>query len=103
MQFDSANGAWSLLDGPAEQYEVRATRRKILIYLHEHGQATPKQIADELGLDHENVKKACQRMARDEQVGTDGDGAYYHLSPLSPSPPEGDGGTGGTQDKWGLL
>jgi hypothetical protein len=27
-------------------------------------------------------------MARDEQVGTNGSGSYYHLSPLSPLSPE---------------
>lgn len=51
------------------------------------GAATPKTIAEALNLDHENVKKACQRMAHDDQLGTDGSGAYYDLSPESPTSP----------------
>jgi hypothetical protein len=31
-------------------------------------------------------------MARDEQVGTNGSGSYYHLSPLSPLSPEDEHG-----------
>jgi hypothetical protein len=94
MTFDSIRGAWALLEGPAEDYEVGETRRKILGYLRENGPATPKAIAEALGLDHENVKKACQRMARDEQLGTS-DGTYYHLSPVSLVSPEGQEGREG--------
>jgi hypothetical protein len=97
MQFASAQGAWSLLEGPADEYEVGETRRKILAYLRENAPATPKTIAEKLGIEYENVKKACQRMARDEQLGTDGSGAYYHLSPVSPVSLEGHEGQEGQE------
>lgn len=80
MTFDPANGAWSLLAGPAEDYELGSTRRRVLVYLREHGSAAPKTVADALDLDHAATRQACSRMARDGQLGTDGDGAYYHLS-----------------------
>jgi hypothetical protein len=84
LQFNAAHGTWSLLEGAAEEYELGDTRRHILVYVRENGPATPKTIAEALKLDHENVKKACQRMARDDQLGTDGSGAYQALSPESP-------------------
>lgn len=69
----------------ADQYDLGETRRRILAHLREHGALTPKAIAEALELGHETVKKSCQRMATDEQLGTDGDGAYYTLSPPSPA------------------
>jgi hypothetical protein len=96
MQFNAADGAWTLLDGPAQDYELGETRRRILTHLREHGPSAPKTIADVLGLEHETVKKACQRMAADEQVGTDGSGTYYSLSLPSPvSPNQGQEGQEG--------
>ena len=35
------------------------------------------------------MKKTCQRMAADEQLGTDGTGTYHYLSPASPVSAEG--------------
>ena len=95
MEFDPARGSWSLLEGPAEEYELGTTRRSILVHLRENGPASPKTIAEALGLEHETVKKTCQRMAADEQVGTDGTGTYYYLSPASPVSPEGQEGRKG--------
>jgi hypothetical protein len=83
MQFDPANGTWALLEGPAEEYELGTTRRRILAHVREHGPATPKAIADGLQIEYETVKKTCQRMAVDEQLGTDGSGVYSYLSPVS--------------------
>lgn len=97
MQFDAAKGSWSLLEGPAEEYELGITRRRVLVHLRENGPATPKAIADELELEHETVKKTCQRMASDEQLVTDGTGTYYYLSPASPVSPEGQEGQEGQQ------
>jgi hypothetical protein len=97
LHFDPTHGAWSLLDGPADEYEVGETRRRILVHLREHGAATPKVIADALEIEHETAKKTLQRMAHDEQVGTDGSGTYYPLSPaslLSPKGQEGHKGQG---------
>ena len=41
------------------------------------------------------MKKTCQRMALDEQLGTDGSGTYYYLSRVSPVSPEGQQGQEG--------
>jgi hypothetical protein len=65
--------------------------------VRENGPATPKTIAAALDLDHENVKKACQRMARDDQLGTDGSGAYHALSPEPPESPRDERDTGDRQ------
>jgi hypothetical protein len=89
MQFEPGKGSWALLEGLAAEYELGDTRRAILDHLRDHGPATPKTIAEALELDHENVKKACQRMAHDDQVATDGSGVYSYLSPESPLSPEG--------------
>jgi hypothetical protein len=35
MQFNAAEGAWALLEGPAEEYELGETRRRILVHLRE--------------------------------------------------------------------
>jgi Winged helix-turn-helix DNA-binding len=84
MQFNAAGGTWSLLEGPAEEYELGDTRRRILAHLRDKGPATPKTLAEALGIEHNAAKQACSRMARDGQLGTDGSGLYYDLSPVSP-------------------
>jgi hypothetical protein len=83
MQFNTAEGSWALLESPAEEYEVSDSRRRILVHLRENGPRSPKQLTDELGLDHDAVRQTVSRMARDEQIATDGDGLYYHLSQQS--------------------
>jgi hypothetical protein len=98
MRFDATAGVWALLDGPADEYTLGATRRALAQHLREHGQSTPKLVAAALDLEHELVKKTLRRMASDEQIGTDGQGAYYHLSPLSLlSPEEGHKGQEGQE------
>jgi hypothetical protein len=101
MQFEPANGEWLLLEGPAVEYELGETRRRILAWLRDNGPAAPKTIADALGIDHENVKKACQRMARDDQLRPDGSGIYSYVSPESPVSPKGQKGQEG-QDMIGI-
>jgi hypothetical protein len=95
MKFEPEEGAWLLLEGPALEYELGETRRRIRAHLRENGPATPKAIAEALGIDHENVKKACRRMADDDQIRTDGSGVYSYLSPASPLSPEGQQGQRG--------
>lgn len=60
MQFNPAAGTWALLEGPAEEYEVSESRRRILVHLREYGPRSPKQLADELGLDHDAVRQTGQ-------------------------------------------
>lgn len=90
MQFNASEGSWSLLEGPAEEYELGDTRRRILVHLRENGPATPKAIAEQLQIEHDAAKQACLRMAKDGQLGTDGSGVYSYLSPVS-LPPANDG------------
>ena len=87
MQFNPAEGTWALLEGPAEEYELGETRRRILVHIRENGPATPKTIAEALQIEHDAAKQACSRMARDGQLGTDGSGVYSYLSPVSPVSP----------------
>ena len=95
MEFDPARGSWSLLEGPAQEYELGTNRRRILVHLRDNRPAMPKTIAEALNLEHETVKKACQRMFVDEQLGTDGTGTYHYLSPVSPVSAEGQEGQKG--------
>lgn len=87
MEFDPANGSWKLLEGPAQEYELGTTRRRVLVYVREHGPASPKAVADALGIEHDAARQACSRMAREGQLNTDGTGTYSypsHPSHLSP-------------------
>lgn len=97
LQFDPGKGSWALLEGVAEEYQLGVTRRQVLVHVRENGPAKPLAIAGALGLEHENVKKACQRMARDGQLGSDGTGTYFYLSPTSPMSPEGQQGQEGQE------
>lgn len=75
-------GRWTLLDGPAEDYELGDTRRRILSLIRGIGPRTPKQIASTLGFDHELTKKTCKRMADDGQLVVDR-GTYSVPDPMS--------------------
>ncbi len=92
LSFAPDLGAWSLLDGPAEDYTLGETRRAVLHLLREQEGLTPKAIAEKLELDHQLVKKTVQRMLSDEQLDTDGAGHYFPLSLQSPLSPERDTG-----------
>lgn len=87
LRFD--RGAWTLLEGPASDYELADTRRRIVQLVRERGGMRPKAIAAELGITHDAAKQATSRMAREGQLDTDGTGIY--LSPPSPLSPPGDG------------
>lgn len=96
LRFDA--GRWTLL-GPASDFELGETRQRILQTLRDRGAMTPKQVADQLDLNHELVKKTLQRMVKDDQCDTDGQGTYLPLSPMSLlSPDGGDRDTGDTRD-----
>ncbi|HEV2810066.1 MAG TPA: AAA family ATPase [Acidimicrobiales bacterium] len=93
MSFNARLGLWTLLEGPAEDYELSETRRRIKAFLTATPDQPTKEIAAATGLDYEVVKKTCQRMASDGQLVTLGDGIYSVpgtggdtslLSPLSP-------------------
>jgi hypothetical protein len=77
LSFDPAAGAWSLLDGPPEDYLLRDTRALISRYLREHPGAKPAHIATALALAPATVRQACARMATDGQLRTEPGGHYY--------------------------
>ncbi len=81
MRFAADLGAWQLLDGPAVDLALPATRAAILGYLRQHGSATPKQIADGLGKEPDLIRKTARRMAEDRQLETDGHGRYFPPRP----------------------
>lgn len=103
LDFDPATGTWQLLDGPASDYELSDTRRRILHLLRDGEPMTPKDIGIALSIPHETAKKAVRRMADDGQLDTDGRGTYF--TPLSPVPPvplspaEGHGDAGDTSER----
>lgn len=80
LTFNPGNGSWTLLDGPAEEYETTDTRATILRYLRQHPESGPRDIATGTGLGESNVKNTCQRMST-EGVIVRGDKGRYHLPP----------------------
>ncbi len=84
LSFAADLGAWQLLDGPVEDYTLGDTRTRVLAYVRATGGATPKQVAESLGIDHATAKQTCYRMSRDGQLDTDGRGLYLPLSPVTP-------------------
>lgn len=93
LSFDPNAGTWHLLDGPASDHTLHDTRATILRHLRQHPGQGPTAIAKAIGLDLEQTKKTCQRMATDGQlratagryaVPDDGDTASPEVSLLSP-------------------
>lgn len=90
MAFHAAEGAWRLLDGPAEDHMLGDTRAAILRYLREQiDPQMPKTIAEALGINRDTVKKTCARMAADGQLSSWVSGKYSPLGvPGVPGVPE---------------
>lgn len=82
LSFAPDLGAWTLLDGPAEDYTLGETRRAVLHLLRDQGALAPKAVAEHLALDHALIRQTLRRMVDDEQLDTDGSGLYF--LPLSP-------------------
>jgi hypothetical protein len=82
LQFAPDIGAWQMLDGPAGDYDLGDTRRRIVHHVRDHGPATPKHIADALDMKEPTVRQTVRRMAEDGQLDTDGNGSYFE--PMSP-------------------
>ncbi|MCX4560908.1 AAA family ATPase [Streptomyces phaeochromogenes] len=78
LQFQSASGAWHLLDGPVTDHTVGDTRAAILRYVRANPGAKPKDIAGDLPqVDIDTIRRTCSRMAADGQLTRDGSGRYY--------------------------
>jgi AAA domain len=76
LGFQPAVGAWTLLDGPADDHTLTDTRATILRWLRANGPAGPKAIAEGTSLSHDNTKKTCQRMLAASQLACDPGGRY---------------------------
>ena len=79
-----ALGSWHLLTGQASDYSLGDTRRAILDHLRRVEACTPKQVADALDIPHSTARGTLKRMFDDGQIDTDGHGAYFPLSPVTP-------------------
>ncbi|MFF5295002.1 AAA family ATPase [Paractinoplanes globisporus] len=107
LAFDPADGAWRMLDGPAEDHQLGETRAAILRWLRGNPGSTPKAIAEGSALPYDLIKKTCQRMLTDGQVAAD-TGGRYRVPGVPPVPgvPEpavsfgNDGDTSGTSGLW---
>jgi excisionase family DNA binding protein len=76
LSFDTATGAWSLLDGPADEHQTTDTRAAIFRHLRANPGTGPRAIAQATGLGEPNVKATCRRMLADGQLSADGKGRY---------------------------
>ncbi|KAA5829550.1 AAA family ATPase [Saccharopolyspora hirsuta] len=101
LAFHAGSGAWQLLDGPASDHTMHDTSAVILRHVRENPGQGPKAIAEATGLPHENVKKTCQRLAKEGHLHSAGgryrlpataeeprDATGQDVSPLSPLSPD---------------
>jgi len=104
-----AGGRWTLLDTPASDLDLTDERRRLVHLLRDQGPMRPKQVADALGIEHENAKKLCRRAADGKHVETDGNGYYFTPAEVSPTVPlsllplDGDSGTSGDRPTEGAA
>ena len=102
LSWKASLGSWHMLDGQASDYLLEPTRRAILAYIREHESASPKEIADALGVSDDNAKQTLRRMVDDGQLDQAGRGTYLlpvALSPLShQSPSDGESDRGDRSD-----
>lgn len=77
LSFNPTAGAWSLLDGPADEYLLQDTRALISRYVREQPGAKPAQIATAVGRKPDTIRQTCTRMATDGQLRTEPGGRYY--------------------------
>ena len=94
LSFDPGIGAWTLLDGPAEEHLMRDNRQLIYRYVRDYPGSKPASIAEALDLPAATVRQTCKRMVDAGQLRAEAGGAYFpparsdsaaadELSPLS--------------------
>ncbi|MEU7895557.1 AAA family ATPase [Nonomuraea sp. NPDC049152] len=76
LSFHHDTGTWHLLDGPADEHALSATRAAIVRHLRQHAASQPRDIAEAVGISRDTVKKTCARMAADGQLCADAAGRY---------------------------
>ena len=68
MSFDQATGAWTKLDGPADDYLLSETRTLITRLVRDYPGQKPKEIAEALQLPAATVRQTCKRMVAAGQL-----------------------------------
>lgn len=77
LRFDADLGAWRLTDTPPAEVRMNDTQLAIIRWLADHDGAGPKAIAEGAGLDPGAVRQAVRRMAKADDLDTDGHGTYF--------------------------
>lgn len=81
LRFAADLGAWQLSDTPAALAKLGDTQRTIITWVAENADGDdgvgPKAIAEGTGLNHDLVKQTVRRMARENDLITDGHGHYW--------------------------
>jgi hypothetical protein len=77
LSFDPGNGAWTLLDGPAEEHLMRDTRALVSRYVRDYPGSKPAAIAEALSIPPASVRQTCKRMTDAGQLRAEPGGAYY--------------------------
>lgn len=77
LRFDAETGSWQMLNGPADDYKLSENRRDVLAYLRRHLTGTPTEVSRALEIPIGTAKSLLFRMAKDDQVDTDGQGHYF--------------------------
>jgi hypothetical protein len=85
LGFDADAGAWSILEGSAEELLTTNNRARIIRYLREYPGAKPADIAEALEIKPDTIRQNLSRMTKDGQVRSNGAGAY-RLPPTSTPP-----------------
>ncbi|PPK65770.1 AAA family ATPase [Actinokineospora auranticolor] len=85
MRFDSDTGAWTKLDGPAEDYLMADTRVRLIHHIRAYPGSKPADIAEALDIKPATVRKTLGRMVTDGQLRNDR-GAYHPPSDTTPAP-----------------
>jgi len=87
LSFDPGIGAWSLLDGPAEEHLMHDTRALISRYVRDYPGSKPAAIAEALKIGPGTVRQTCKRMLDAEQLRAEPGGAYYPPGPTRSGTP----------------
>jgi hypothetical protein len=89
MSFEPSAGAWTLLDGPAADYQMQDARALIVRFVRDYPGSKPAQIADALQLDNAAVRQHCSRAMKAGQLRAEPGGRYYPAEGCdSNTPPE---------------
>lgn len=81
MTFNATAGAWTMLDGPADEHLMHDTRALVSRFVRDRPGSTPALIAEALRLKAPTVRKTCTRMAEAGQLRAAPGGTYHPPDP----------------------